>query len=26
LEEAAGSQFDPKVVDICLRLLEVPQA
>ncbi|HEX5798997.1 MAG TPA: diguanylate cyclase [Gaiellaceae bacterium] len=25
LEEAAGSQFDPTVVDICLRLLEVPQ-
>jgi HD-GYP domain-containing protein (c-di-GMP phosphodiesterase class II) len=26
LEEAAGSQFDPTIVAICLRLLEAPQA
>jgi HD-GYP domain-containing protein (c-di-GMP phosphodiesterase class II) len=24
LQEAAGSQFDPAVVDVCLRLLEAP--
>ena len=26
LEEAAGTQFDPTVVDVCLRLLEPPPA
>ena len=26
LEEAKGSQFDPAVVDVCLRLLEPPPA
>ena len=26
LEQAAGSQFDPAVVDVCLRLLEAPPA
>jgi HD-GYP domain-containing protein (c-di-GMP phosphodiesterase class II)/putative methionine-R-sulfoxide reductase with GAF domain len=25
LEEAAGSQFDPTVVDVCLRVLDAPQ-
>jgi HD-GYP domain-containing protein (c-di-GMP phosphodiesterase class II) len=26
LTEAAGSQFDPAIVDICIRLLEAPEA
>ncbi|HWG54953.1 MAG TPA: diguanylate cyclase [Gaiellaceae bacterium] len=26
LEEAKGTQFDPRVVDVCLRLLEAPPA
>ena len=26
LEEAAGTQFDPTVVDVCVRLLEAPPA
>jgi HD-GYP domain-containing protein (c-di-GMP phosphodiesterase class II) len=26
LEEAAGSQFDPEVVEVCLRVLEAPPA
>jgi HD-GYP domain-containing protein (c-di-GMP phosphodiesterase class II) len=24
LEEAKGTQFDPQVIDVCLRLLEAP--
>ena len=24
LEEAAGTQFDPQVVDVCLRVLDAP--
>jgi HD-GYP domain-containing protein (c-di-GMP phosphodiesterase class II) len=24
LEENAGSQFDPQVVDVCLRVLDAP--
>lgn len=26
LREAAGAQFDPRVVEICVRLLEAPPA
>jgi HD-GYP domain-containing protein (c-di-GMP phosphodiesterase class II) len=26
LAAAAGSQFDPRVVDVCLRVLQAPEA